>query len=75
MTPWRISHFPVEPLARPRVNYLCKPYIFRLFRAHHIGSPGVMMSHRNIMFSAMQGFIVGELNEAVAPVSSSLNPI
>ena len=30
-----------------------------------------MISHKNIMFSAMQGFIVGALNKAVAPVGSS----
>ena len=27
------------------------------------------------MFSAMQGFVTGMLNKAVAPVGTSLNPI
>ena len=30
-----------------------------------------MISHKNVMFSGMQGFIVGTLNAAVAPVSPS----
>jgi hypothetical protein len=34
-----------------------------------------MISHKNIMVSAMQGFIGGTLNRAVAPVSFSTSPI
>ena len=34
-----------------------------------------MISHKNIVFSVMQGFITGPLNTAVAPVSSFPNPI
>ena len=30
-----------------------------------------MISHKNMMFSALQGFVTGALNKAVAPVSSS----
>lgn len=37
-------------------------------------SLGVMISHKNIMFSAMQGFVAGALNKAVAPVSPPLEP-
>lgn len=33
-----------------------------------------MISHKNLMLSAMQGFISGVLNRAVAPVSSSAMP-
>ena len=36
---------------------------------------GVMISHKNLMFSAMQNFIVVELNNTVAPVSPPLNQI
>jgi len=35
---------------------------------------GVMISHKNIAFSVMQGFIIGTLNSAVAPVSPFPNP-
>jgi len=38
-------------------------------------SLGVMVSHKNLMFSAMQDFVVGELNNAVAPVSPPLNQV
>ena len=31
--------------------------------------PAVMISHKNVMISAMQGIIAGTLNRAVAPVS------
>ena len=34
-----------------------------------------MISHRNVVFSVMQSFITGGLNSAVAPVSSSLDPM
>jgi len=47
----------------------------RLARAHHPELLAVMISHKNIVFSAMQGFITGMLNKAVAPVGSSLNPL
>ena len=34
-----------------------------------------MMSHRNIVFTLMQEFVVGMLNKAVGQVSPFLDPI
>ena len=44
-------------------------------RANHLELLGIMMSHKNIMFCAMQGFMMGMATKAVAPVSSSPNEI
>ena len=66
--PWRISSFPAEQRAHPKVSY--KTYVRHLARAHRLG---VMISHKNVMVSAMQGFITGALNKAVAPVCSFPN--
>ena len=73
--PWRTSYFPAERPACPKVRHFYKSHIRRIARAHHAESLGVMISHKNIVSSAMQGVVSGKLNEAVAPVSSSLNPI
>jgi len=43
--------------------------------ANHPKLLAVMISHKNIMFSAMQGFVTGMLNNAVAPVRPSLDSI
>ena len=76
-TPWRISSFPAERPALPKVVlfiYFHKAYVHHFARAHHLELLGVMISHKNMMFSALQGFVTGALNKAVAPVSSSSEP-
>ena len=50
----------------PKGEALHKAYRRRLTRAHNPKLLAVMISHRNIMFSAMQGFVTGMLNNAVA---------
>ena len=42
---------------------------------HHFGFLAVMISHKNLMYSTIQGFISGALNRAVAPVSSTTSSI
>ena len=54
--------------------YFHKAYVHHFARAHHLELLGVMISHKNMMFSALQGFVTGALNKAVAPVSSSPEP-
>ena len=74
---WRISPFPAERPAPPKVEFFLffyKAYMCHFARAHHLELLGVMISHKNMMFSAIQGFVTGALNKAVAPVSSSPEP-
>jgi len=69
-TPWRISYFQAERPARPKVRQPLQshPCVVSLVLIASM-SLGVMVSHKNLMSSAMQDFVVGELNNAVAPVS------
>ena len=53
-----------------RELYTCHPA-----RANHLEFLGVMISHKNIMFSAMQLFVMGVVNGAVAPVRFPPNSI
>ena len=54
------------------VFYACVRHSVHVYRLELLG---VMVSHKNMMFSAMQGFVAGALNTAVTPVSSSPKPI
>ena len=46
-----------------------------LARSHYVELLGVMISHNNLVSSAMQAFIAGSLNDPVEPVSSPTNQI
>ena len=58
----------------PKGCFFYKAYLRYSARAHHLELLAVMISHKNMMFSAIQWFVTGALNKAVAPVSSSPEP-